>query len=81
MDIHRYKNLEAVPSPKVGDIVQYIGNTKNDRINWYFYQYWPTSFIVDPIPSDSTWYALTGMSDIIKTYNDFLEEEKEKIKN
>lgn len=69
MDIHRYKNLEAVPSPKVGDIIQYIGNTKNDRINGYFYQYWPTSFIVDPIPSDSTWYALTGMSDIIKTYN------------
>ena len=69
MDIHRYQNLAAVPNPKVGDIVQYIGNTTSQYTNGYFYQYWPTSFTVDPIPNDSTWYSLTGIADIIKAYN------------
>lgn len=44
MDIHRYKDLLTVPNPKVGDIVQYIGNTTEEYVNGYFYQYWPTDF-------------------------------------
>ena len=73
-DVHRYANLNNVPSPKVGDIVQYIGSTTSTCTNGFFYQYWPEAFTAS-IPSNLYWNTIgTGsdMANAIAAYNESL---------
>lgn len=54
MDIHRYADLSIVLNPKVGQIVQYIGETNSNYTNGYFYKYIPSTYNVQLTSDGST---------------------------
>lgn len=54
MDIHRYVDLSTIPNPKVGQIVQYIGETNSNYTNGYFYKYIPSTYNVQLTSDGST---------------------------